>query len=45
MLTTSPYFDNLEFYIFDKGGRQCYFIKSATIAIRIRTLSVHSFES
>jgi len=39
--TTSPYFDNLEFDIFDTGGPQCHFIKSDTMAVRIRTLSVH----
>jgi len=40
ILITCPYFDNLEFDIFDAGGPQCHFIKSATIAVRIRTLSV-----
>jgi len=40
MLTTCPYFDNLEFDIFDAGGPQCYFITSVTIAVWIRTLSV-----
>jgi len=33
-LTTSPYFDNLEFDIFVAGGPQCHFITSATIAVR-----------
>jgi len=33
ILTTSPYFDNLEFDIFDTGGPQCQFIKSVTIAV------------
>jgi len=39
-LTTCPRFDNLEFDIFDAGVPQCHFIKSATIAVRIRTHSV-----
>jgi len=34
-------FNNLEFDIFDAGGPQCHFSTSVTIAIRIRTLSVH----
>jgi len=41
ILTTSPCFDNLEFDIFDAGGPQLHFIKSVTIAVWIRTLSVH----
>jgi len=41
ILTTCPYFDNLEFDIFDKGSLQCHFIMSFTIAVRIPTLSVH----
>jgi len=41
MLTTSPYFDNLEFDIFDTGGPQCHFIKSVIITVRIRRLSAH----
>ena len=41
ILTTCPYFDNLEFDIFDAGGPQCHFITSFTMAVRIRTLSVH----
>jgi len=36
-----PYFDYLEFDIFDARGRQCHFITSVTIAVRIRTLSAH----
>ena len=41
MLTSSPYFDNLEFDIFDaSGGPQCHYITSVTIAVRILTLSV-----
>jgi len=36
-----PYFDNPEFENFDAVGFQCYFITSVTIAMRIRTLSVH----
>jgi len=40
-LTTSPYFDNLEFNIFDAGSPECYFIMSVTIAVGIRTLSVY----
>ena len=31
ILTTCPYFDNLEFDIFDAGGPQCRFITSVTI--------------
>jgi len=41
ILTTCPYFDNLKFEIFDVGCPQCHFIMSVTIAVRIRTLSVH----
>jgi len=41
ILTTCPYFDNPEFEIFDAVGFQCHFITSVTIAMRIRTLSVH----
>jgi len=41
ILATCPYFDNLEFDIFDAGGPQCHFITSFTMAVRIRTLSVH----
>jgi len=41
MLTNSRYFDNLEFEIFDAGGAQYHFIKSVTIAVRIRMLLVH----
>jgi len=41
VLTTSPYFDNLELDIFDAGDLQCNFITSVTIAVRIPTLSVH----
>jgi len=41
ILITSPYFDNLEFDNFDTGGPQCHFIKSVTIAVRVRTLPVH----
>jgi len=40
MLTTCPYFDNLEFHIFGAGGPQCDFITSVAIALRIRTFSV-----
>jgi len=43
-LTTSPYFDTFGFEIFDAGGPQCLFITSVTIAVRIRTLSVHHFK-
>jgi len=35
------FFDNLEFDMFDAGGPQYHFIVSFTIAVRIRTLSVH----
>jgi len=41
LLTTCPYFDIFEFHIYDAGGPQCHFITSATIAVRIRTFSVH----
>jgi len=41
ILTTCTYFDNLEFDIFDGGGLQCHFETSVTIAVRIRTLSIH----
>jgi len=41
ILTTCPYFDNLEFDIFDAVGSQCHVITSFTMAVRIRTLSVH----
>jgi len=40
ILTTCSYFDYLEFDICDAGGRQCHFITSVTIPIRIPTLSV-----
>jgi len=41
LLTTYLYFDNLEFDILDAGGRQCHFITSFTIAVKIRTVPVH----
>jgi len=41
MRTTCPYFDNLEFDIFDAGGLQCHFTMSVTIAVRIRMLSIY----
>jgi len=41
ILTTSSYFDNLEFHISVAGGPQCHFITSVTFAVRIRTLPVH----
>jgi len=40
-LTTCPYFDSLEFDIFDAGGPQCLFITPDIIAVKIRTLSVY----
>jgi len=40
ILTTCPYFDNLEFYIFDAGVFQCNFITSIAIAVRIPRLWV-----
>jgi len=40
ILTTCPYFDNLEFDIFEASDLQCHFITSVTTALRIRTLSV-----
>jgi len=39
-LTNCPYFDNLEFDIFDAGGPQCHFITSVTTATRIRTFTL-----
>jgi len=36
MLTTSSYFDNLEFDIFDTGSPHCHFNTSVTIAVRIQ---------
>ena len=36
-----PYFDNLVFYNLYAGGPQSHFIAYFTIAVRIRTLSVH----
>jgi len=39
ILTTSPYFNSLEFDIFVGDVPQCHFITSVTIAVRIRTLS------
>jgi len=33
--TTCPYFDNLEFDLFDAGGPQCHFITSVTIAVTV----------
>jgi len=41
ILTTFPYFDYLKIDIFVAGGPQCHFMKSAAIAVRIRTLSGH----
>ena len=41
VLTTCPYFVNQEFDIFDAVGLLFQFITSVTIAVRIRTLSVH----
>jgi len=41
LLTTSPYFDDLEFDIFDAISAHCHFISADTIAVRIRTLSEH----
>jgi len=42
LLPTCPYFDNLEFDIFDAGGPQsATFIMSVTIAVRIQKLPVH----
>jgi len=35
-----PYFDSLEFDIFNAGGPQCHFIMSVTIAVSIQMLSV-----
>jgi len=41
ILTTFPYFKNLEFDIFDAVGLQCHFITFATITVRILALPVH----
>jgi len=41
MLTTCPYFDDLELTFLDAGGLQCHFIMSVTTAVRIRTLALH----
>jgi len=41
VLTICPYFDNLEFDIYDAGGPQCHIVTYVTIAVRIRMLSVH----
>jgi len=41
ILPTCPYFDNLEFDVFDTGVPQCHFITSIIIVVRIHTLSVH----
>ena len=41
MLTTNSCFDNLDCGIFDAGGAQYHFNTSVTIAVRIRTHSVH----
>jgi len=35
MLTICPYFDNLQFDIFDAGGLHCQLTTSVTIAVRI----------
>jgi len=40
MLTTSSYFDNLQFEI-DAGSPQCHFIMSDAIVVRIRMNSAH----
>ena len=34
-------FDKLEFDSFDSGGPQCHYSAFLTIAVKIRTLSVH----
>jgi len=39
ILTTCPYFDNLEYDVFDAGGLQNNFLTSATFAVRIPTLT------
>ena len=35
VLTISPYFDNLEFDVYEAGSPQCHSIMSITIAVRI----------
>ena len=35
ILTICPYFDNLEFNIFNTGDPQCHFVTSVTIVVRI----------
>jgi len=42
MLTTSSYFDNLQFEIFDAGSPQCHFIMSDAIVVRIRSTLPYS---
>jgi len=37
ILTTCPYFDNLEFDIFNAGGPQWHFITSVTVAVHAFT--------
>ena len=44
ILTTCPYFDYIEFNIFDAGGPQCCFIMPFTAAYRIRKLSVRQLK-
>jgi len=39
ILTTCPYFDNLEFYIFYAGGPHYHVITSVTIANAFRILA------
>jgi len=41
ILTTCPYFDNLQLDIIDVCCPQCHFIMAVTIAVMIPTLSVH----
>jgi len=36
ILTTCPYFDNLEFDIFYAGRLQCHYVTSDTSAVTIR---------
>jgi len=41
MLTTCPYFDNLNFDISDSGGPQCHFVTSALRAGRLPNVHWH----
>jgi len=44
ILTSSPYFDNLEYDFFDAGGHQWRFVTFVTGTVRIRKLSVRQLK-